>query len=224
MSTGFGLADARHLRLPRIGPLRTKEPMGALVALLDRGEARMLGVTVSETAGRWFASIRVAMCSHGPAFEAARRPKAVSAADLGVKHLATVVVIEARLDGTVAGSTAETVEVVPNEKHLACYQRRLARQARAVARRQRGSKRHRRAQLALQKTHAAVAAARRDSLHKLTTALARTCGTIVVEDLNVSGMVRNRHLAKAVADASFAEVRRQLTLQDDLARRPPGRG
>ena len=207
VSTGFGLADARHLRLPRIGPLRTKEPMGALVKMLERGEARMLGVTVSETAGRWFASIRVAARSHGPAFEAARRPKAVAGVDLGIKHLATVVVVEARRDGTVA----ETVEVAPNEKHLARYQRRLARQARAVARRQRGSKRHRRAQLALQKTHAAVAAARRDSLHKLNTALARTCGTIVVEDLNVSGMVRNHHLAKAVSDASFAEVRRQLT-------------
>ena len=47
-------------------------------------------------------------------------------------------------------------------------------------------------------------------LHKLTTRLAREYGTIVVEDLNVAGMLRNRRLARHIADAGFAELRRQL--------------
>lgn len=51
---------------------------------------------------------------------------------------------------------------------------------------------------------------RRDSTHKLTTGLASTYGTIVVEDLHVAGMMKNRRLARHVADASFAEIRRQL--------------
>lgn len=51
---------------------------------------------------------------------------------------------------------------------------------------------------------------RRDGLHKLTTRLAGEYGTIVVEDLNVSGMLRNRRLARHIADAGFAELRRQL--------------
>ncbi|WP_274534636.1 hypothetical protein [Micromonospora sp. CB01531] len=51
---------------------------------------------------------------------------------------------------------------------------------------------------------------RRDGLHKLTTRLARECGTIVVEDLNVAGKLRSRRLARRVADAGFGEIRRQV--------------
>ncbi|MFC7484773.1 RNA-guided endonuclease TnpB family protein [Luedemannella flava] len=55
-----------------------------------------------------------------------------------------------------------------------------------------------------------VANLRRDHLHKLTTRLAGEYGTIVAEDLNVAGMLRNRRLARHVADAGFTEIRRQL--------------
>jgi putative transposase len=51
---------------------------------------------------------------------------------------------------------------------------------------------------------------RRDALHKLTTALATQHGTVVVEHLNLTGMIRNRHLARALADTGMAELRRQL--------------
>jgi putative transposase len=50
-----------------------------------------------------------------------------------------------------------------------------------------------------------------DGLHKLTTRLTRTYGTIVVEDLNVAGMLANRRLARAIADAGFGQIRHQLT-------------
>jgi transposase, IS605 orfB family len=58
--------------------------------------------------------------------------------------------------------------------------------------------------------HARIASRRRDLLDKLTTWLAGTYSDISIEDLNVAGMVRNHRLAKAVNDASFAELRRQL--------------
>ena len=51
---------------------------------------------------------------------------------------------------------------------------------------------------------------RKDGLHKLTTRLAATYGAVVVEDLNVAGMVRNRRLARSISDAGFGEIRRQL--------------
>jgi putative transposase len=51
---------------------------------------------------------------------------------------------------------------------------------------------------------------RRDGLNKLTTRLAVTHGTVVVEDLNVSGMLANRRLARHIADAGFGEIRRHL--------------
>ncbi|MEV0637075.1 RNA-guided endonuclease TnpB family protein, partial [Streptomyces sp. NPDC050619] len=49
-----------------------------------------------------------------------------------------------------------------------------------------------------------------DALHKLTTAVSAEYGTVVVEDLNVAGMLRNRRLARRIADAGFGEIRRQL--------------
>jgi putative transposase len=55
-----------------------------------------------------------------------------------------------------------------------------------------------------------VANLRRDGLHKFTTRLAAEHGTVVVEDLNVTGLLANRRLARHLADAGFAEIRRQL--------------
>ncbi|MGC4857520.1 RNA-guided endonuclease InsQ/TnpB family protein [Micromonospora sp. DT4] len=74
----------------------------------------------------------------------------------------------------------------------------------------RPSKRWERAAARLGRAHARVTHLRRDGLHKLTTRLAREHGTIVVEDLNVIGMLANRKLARHVADAGFAQIRRQL--------------
>ncbi|WP_440102698.1 RNA-guided endonuclease TnpB family protein [Streptosporangium sp. H16] len=78
------------------------------------------------------------------------------------------------------------------------------------ARRQ-ASARWAKAKAALGTAHARVANQRRDGIHQLTTRLAATWGTVVVEDLNVAGMVRNRRLARAIADVGLAEVRRQLS-------------
>lgn len=58
--------------------------------------------------------------------------------------------------------------------------------------------------------HARIANIRQDALHKLTTDLTRRFHTIGIEDLNVRGMVRNRHLARSIADMGFFEFRRQL--------------
>jgi IS605 OrfB family transposase len=61
------------------------------------------------------------------------------------------------------------------------------------------------------RVHARAANLRRDALHKLTTALATEYGTVVLEQLNVAGMVRNRRLARAITDTGMAELRRELT-------------
>jgi len=55
-----------------------------------------------------------------------------------------------------------------------------------------------------------VANARREGLHRLTTRLVRTYGTIVIEDLNVAGMLRNRRLARRIAGVGMGELRRQI--------------
>ncbi|HEY5857074.1 MAG TPA: RNA-guided endonuclease TnpB family protein, partial [Aldersonia sp.] len=72
------------------------------------------------------------------------------------------------------------------------------------------SNRWRRTQSGIARLHARVANARADGLHRLTTALTRNCGVIVVEDLNVAGMLANPRLARRIADAGWGELRRQL--------------
>ena len=109
-------------------------------------------------------------------------------------------------------------EEIPNPRYLSCALRKLKRLSRTVSRRhgpdrrtgRRPSNRWRRASAALGKAHGRVADQRKDSLHKLTSRLASEYATIVVEDLNVAGMIRNRRVARHVADASFGEFRRQL--------------
>jgi putative transposase len=122
--------------------------------------------------------------------------------DLGVKSLVVL----------------STGEVIPNPKHLEVAQRELRRLQRQAARRvgpdrrtgQRPSSRWRTTQARIARLHTAVANSRRDGLHKLTTGLAESYGTIVVEDLHVAGMLRNRRLARHLAGVGMGELRRQL--------------
>jgi putative transposase len=111
-------------------------------------------------------------------------------------------------------------EVIPNSAPLEAAQRQLRRLNRKLARRQGPialdgsarvpSKGWHQTKRQLGRAHARVANLRRNSLHQLTSALAGTYGTVVVEHLNVAGMLRNRRVARRVADAGFGQLRRQL--------------
>jgi putative transposase len=79
-----------------------------------------------------------------------------------------------------------------------------------VSRKVKGSRNRAKARLKVAKLHARIANIRRNSLHQLSTSITRRFHTIGVEDLNVKGMLRNRHLARAIADMGFYELRRQL--------------
>jgi putative transposase len=103
-----------------------------------------------------------------------------------------------------------TGEKVPNPQPLRKALRRIARLSRELARRQRGSRNREETRSRLARAHALVARTRRDAMHKLTTRLATTYGAVVVEALNVAGMMRNRRLARAVTDAALSELRRML--------------
>ncbi|WP_245849152.1 IS607 family element RNA-guided endonuclease TnpB [Lentzea kentuckyensis] len=196
----FGLADdRRHVKLPRIGLVRTHESTRKLARHVERGTARIRSATVSRRVGRWFVSFSVEITRADPV---PARPDSVVGVDLGVKSLAVL----------------STGDVIPNSRHLETAQRELRRLQRQAARRtgpdrrtrQEPSARWRKTQARIAQVHAAVANARRDSLHKLTTRLVRTHGAVVVEDLNVAGMLRNRRLARHIAGVGMAELRRQI--------------
>ena len=87
---------------------------------------------------------------------------------------------------------------------------RLKRLQCKVSRRQQGSANRRKAIQQLAKAHYRVANIRKDSLHQATTWLAKNKSAIVLEDLHVNRMLKNRHLAQAIADVGLYEFRRQL--------------
>ena len=184
----FGLieGDLKALKLPRVGRVHCMENAHERV-----DGARVLRMTVSKRAGRWYASLTVER--NTPVAVCAPKGGAVGV-DLGVKTLATL------SDGT----------VIENPRPLRKAERRLKMAQKALSRKVKGSRRRVKARAKVARLHAHVANCRRDAMHKATTWLASTYSEISVEDLNVAGMAKNHHLAKAVSDAAFGEFRRQL--------------
>ncbi|MBI1758380.1 MAG: IS200/IS605 family element transposase accessory protein TnpB [Actinobacteria bacterium] len=198
-TTGAFRCEARHAVLPRVGRVKLHEDGVRLALLVEAGSARVLAVSVRFERGRWFAAFTV---DASMARTAAAEADAVVGVDLGIKTLAVL----------------STGEDVANPRHLSKALRKVRRLSRTVSRRQgpdrrtrqQPSNRWRDASAALGKAQGRVADQRKDGLHKLTTRLASEFGAIVVEDLHVRGMLTNWRLARHVADASFAEFRRQV--------------
>lgn len=119
----------------------------------------------------------------------------------------TSVGVDAGITSLVALSTGEKVV---NPRHERWDRKRLARAQRVLSRKQRGSANRAKAKLRVARIHGRIADRRRDHLHKLSTRLVQENDLIAIEDLNVRNMVRNRKLARAISDASWSELRRQL--------------
>src|SRR6266568_5516814 len=164
--------------LPRIGRIRTKEPTGKF-------DGRILSATCRREADRWYCSLTVEVTRLDP--PPVDGP--VVGVDLGVRRLAVC------SDGT----------LLDGPKALNRGLRRLRRRARAVSRKRPGSRNRAKAALALARCHRRIRNQRTDALHKATTTLAKTKSVIVVEDLHVAGMVRNRRLARAISDQGWGE-------------------
>jgi putative transposase len=99
---------------------------------------------------------------------------------------------------------------ITNPRHLQRRARNLVRYQRRLARCQQGSANRAKAKTKVARAHRKVRDARRDFLHKTSTRLVREHDVIVIEDLNVPGMLRNRRLARAIGDCGWGEFRRQL--------------
>jgi putative transposase len=152
-------------------------------------------VTVSRNArGQYHISILVETTVHdGPATDAA------VGIDAGITSLVTL----------------STGEKVTNPRHEKRDRTRLALAQRRLARKQKGSANRAKARAKAAKVYGRITDRRRDHLHKLTTRLVRDNQAVVIEDLSVRNMVRNHSLARAISDASWSKLRRQLEYKAD---------
>ena len=185
--TGLIHVHEKHIQLPRLGLLKLKE-----ANYIPTQEVHILSATVSEKAGRWYVSVQVEEEIADPM---KAQGKAIGV-DLGVKTLAT---------------TSEAV-AYENPKALRKNLKKLAQMARRHPRKVKGSKNRKKAARKLARMHARIARIRSNALHQATTAIAKTkpC-TIVLEDLNVQGMMQNRKMSRAVGDVGMHEFKRQIT-------------
>ena len=191
--TGVIKVEDNRIQLPRLGWLRLKE-RGYIPA-----DKHILSATVSEKAGRWFVSVLVK-----EDIEPQETTGEVLGIDLGVKTLATC------SDGT----------KYDNPKALKRYERRIQRLQRHMMKRQtKGSNRRKHTQRKIAKLWMKIANIRKDAVQKATSEIVKTKrpALVMLEDLDVKGMVKDRRLSKSVHDASMRQLRTTLEYKQSWA-------
>ena len=202
MGPAVRLADSHHVRIARIGEVKTYESTRKLYRHLNRGTGKVLAATVTERSGKWTVSFTVEVTRQVPV---TREPERVIGVDVGITTLYT-------------GATPDGTRVlnVENPRHFVTAEKKLAHAQRIASRRQgpekgvAASNRWEKANGRVQNIHTGIANARKNLIHETTTMLAKNYDVIVVEDLNVAGMVQNHSLAKHIEDAAWDEFGRQL--------------
>ena len=180
-----------RVRLTHIGWVRLKER--GYIPTSDSGVKFMVYTTISRSADRWFISVQV----EEELPELVRGNGHGLGVDLGSSPLAHY------SDDT----------IFENPRALRKAERKLARLQRELSRREKGGKNWKKTQQKIQRCHARVANIRNHAHHQAShyVAVAQPKPwAIGIENLNVSGMLKNRHLSKTMSDAAPYELRRQI--------------
>ena len=184
----------KRIHLPKIGWVRMREEL--------RYTGEITRVAISRKNDKWYASLLVRCDSntykHRPSlFE--KQEKAPMGIDVGINTLATC-------------SNGDTYE---NPRPLKRYERKLARANRSLSRKVLGSQNWYKAKKRLGSVHSRISNIREDAHHQATTKIVRKVSAIGIETLNISGLLRNRKLAKALSDSVLSRFLTMLKYKAD---------
>ena len=200
LSQSIRFIDYSHLRLPRFGSVKLFGPTRKVRRMIDTGRFHIYSATLNQRADRWTVSLNgVAAEFHQAERSRSNRHAVPVGVDRGI--IALCVAADAN------GMPVESFEGVKTQKQARAS---LKAANQALARTTPGSHGRQRARTRLAKIHRKVANTRRHLVHQASRSLVDRAQVLVIEDLNVAGMVRNHHLARAVSDAAMGELSRQI--------------
>jgi putative transposase len=193
----------RSVTLPGIGPIRVHDDTRRLRRMLDKDRAKVLFATISRHGGRWWISLNVEAADLHVNHQHRTRPDD-GGGWVGVDRGLSAFLVAATVDGT------EVTRISDAPKALSAGLKQLRRLSKSLSRKQKGSHNRKDAAARLGRHHHHVANVRRHFLHQVSNELVKTHDRLVIENLNVQGMLANHRLARAISDASWSEFARIL--------------
>jgi len=172
------------IRISKLGWVKCAENL--------RFEGKVNSVTVKRIADMWFAVININVIPEETLIVSENQ--VTVGVDLGIKSLAVT----------------SNGDVFENPKALKSRLKTLKRQQRSLSRKTKGSNNRKKQQMKVARVHYKISCLRSNAIHQVTTKIVNNADIIVLEDLNVKGMIKNHNLAQAISDVGFGEFRRQI--------------